>query len=232
MRIKQVIFGVIFGGLVGAGAAFAMDIEVGRATISLNSDKWMPVKESDQSGNFTGRENGSFAIQEKSWILKDDANKVKAIMKIRSTPGGAGVNLRFTAGCKAAENANVYVKDATGGSLSDIDCLRAFYVGNATEFINRAFKDEFTHIQTNKLTNPKAGVFMSNVVTMSSGTFLSVALLTDSDLAGLQVANAEVVPANIKPEVIAWANEMAKASRSSVRSFSGKMNMPAFEFKQ
>jgi hypothetical protein len=57
-------------------------------------------------------------------------------------------------------------------------------------------------------------------------------MLADSDMTGLPVADAEVVPQNIKPEVIAWANEMAKASRGSVRSFSGKMVMPAIEFKQ
>jgi Tfp pilus tip-associated adhesin PilY1 len=232
MRIKQIISGVILGGLASWGTTFAMDIEVGRATISLNSDKWVPVIESNQSGNYSGRESGSFDIKEKSWILQDESNKVKAVLKIRSTPGGAGVALRFTAGCKTAENANVYVKDATGGSLSAIDCLRAFYVVNAPEFVSRAFKDEFAHIQTKKLTNPKAGIFISNVVTMSSGTFLSIVMLVDNDMTGLPIADAEVVPPMIKPEVIAWANEMAKASRSSVRSFSGKMVMPAIEFKQ
>jgi hypothetical protein len=232
MRIKQSIFGLVFGGLMSCGAVFAMDIEVGRATISLNSDKWTPVNETNQSGNYSGRESGSFDIKEKSWILQDEAKKVKAVLKIRSTPSGAGVPLSFNGGCKAAENANVYVKDATGGSLRAIDCLRAFYVGNAPEFVNRAFKDEFAHIQTNKLTNPKAGIFMSNMVTMSTGTFLSIVMLVDSDLTGLPVVEAEVVPPTIKPEVIAWANEMAKASRGSVRSFSGKMVMPAIEFKQ
>jgi hypothetical protein len=232
MRIKQVISGIIFGGLMSSGAVFAMDIEVGRATISLNSDKWTSVNEANQSGSYSGRESGSFDIKEKSWVLQDESKKVKAILKIRSTPGGAGVPLSFNGGCKAAENANVYVKDATGGNLRAIDCLRAFYVGNAAEFVNRAFKDEFAYIQTNKLTNPKAGIFMSNMVTMSSGTFLSIVMLADSDMTGLPVADAEVVPQNIKPEVIAWANEMAKASRGSVRSFSGKMVMPAIEFKQ
>jgi hypothetical protein len=232
MRIKQVIFGVFLGGLMSCGGVFAMEIEVGRATISLNSDKWTAVNETNQSGNYSGRETGSFDIKEKSWILQDETKKVKAVLKIRSTPGGASVPLSFTGGCKAAENANVYVKDATGGSLRAIDCLRAFYVGNATEFVNRAFKEESAHIQTNKLTNPKAGIFMSNMVTMSSGTFLSIVMLVDSDLVGLPVAEAEVVPPTIKPEVIAWANEMAKASRGSVRSFSGKMVMPVIEFKQ
>jgi hypothetical protein len=232
MRIKQVIWGFVLGGLMGCGAVFAMDIEVGRATISLNSDKWTPINEANQSGSYSGRESGSFDIKEKSWILQDESKKVKAVLKIRSTPGGAGVPLSFNGGCKAAENANVYVKDATGGSLRAIDCLRAFYVGNATEFVNRAFKDESAHIQTNKLTNPKAGIFMSNMVTMSSGTFLSIVMFVDSDMAGLPVTDAEVVPPTIKPEVIAWANEMAKASRNSVRSFNGKMVMPAIEFKQ
>jgi hypothetical protein len=232
MRIKKIICGFIVASLAISGAVFAMDIEVGRATISLNSDKWVPVKETDQSAGYSGREVGSFAVKEKSWILQDESNKVKAIIKIRSTAGGAGVPLSFNGGCKAAENANVYVKDATGGSTRAIDCLRAFYVGNATEFATRAFKEESAHIQTSKLINPKAGIYMSNMVTMSSGTFLSINMLVDSDLTGLSVADAEVVPSSIKPEVIAWANEMAKASRSSVRSFSGKMVMPPIEFKQ
>jgi hypothetical protein len=232
MRIRQVMLGLVLSGFANCGAVFAMDVEVGRATVSLNSDKWLVVNEADQSGSFTGRENGSFSIKEKSWILQDDAKKVKAVLKIRSTPGGAGVNLSFNGGCKAAENQNVYVKDATGGSVRAIDCLRAFYVGNASEFITRAFKDESAHIQTNTLTNPKTGIFISNTVTMSSGTFMSIVIFVDSDMTGLPVTETEIVPPSIKPEVIAWANEMAKASRSSVRSFSGKMVMPAIEFKQ
>jgi hypothetical protein len=233
MRLKNIRSVFAYGLVVMSTATHALEADVGRATVTLFGENWQSVADEKQEGNVTGAEARSFDIKQKTWVLTDGSKKVKAILRIRGTTSGAGGNnsVVFQNGCKKIDNPDVYTNDYTGGSLSQLDCLRIYHIPQSSGLLNQVFKVEQAYAVSKGLNLPVRGTFLSNAVSMSTGTFLDVSLFADQDWTGIPATSNEGIPATIKPEVVAWATAMAKAARGSVRSFSGKMAMPAFEFK-
>jgi hypothetical protein len=239
MRFKKIKNGVLFGLLVICGASFGMEISVGRATISLNGDKWQLAGEENKSSTFTGgREGGgSQGATQKTYFLADEAGKLKAVLKIDATNSGTTSPMRFTGGCEAAKSAtpnrNAVVIDATGGSVSAMDCLRIYNVLTPMPFLAAVLKSDWETIKVKNLQLPKKMVFVSQFVTTSNGTYLGANLFADDTWVGAPSNSTEAnTTTAIPPEALAWGKLLAQASRDSVRSFSGKMQMPDIEFKQ
>jgi hypothetical protein len=233
MRLKILKSVFVFGLIALSTAVQSLEADVGRATVTLLGDNWQSVADEKQEGTVTGGEVRSFDIKQKTWVLTDGSKKVKAILRIRSTTGGAGGNnsVVFQSGCKKIDNPDVYTNDYTGGSLRQLDCLKIYHIPQSGGVLNQVFKVEQAYAVKNGLSLPARGTYLSNAVSMATGTFLDVSLFADQDWMGLSANSTDGIPSSIKPEVVAWAAEMAKAARGSVRSFSGKMALPAFEFK-
>jgi hypothetical protein len=233
MHLKKIRSIFVYGLMLLSTGSQALEVDVGRATITLAGENWQSVVDEKVEGNVIGAEARTFDIKQKTWFLTDGSKKVKAILRVRGTSSGAGGNnsVVFQDGCKKNDNPNVYTNDHTGGSLSQLDCLRIYHIPQSSGLLNQVFKVEQGYAANKGFNLPARGTFLSNTVSMSTGTFLDVALFADQDWAGIPATNTEGIPATIKPEVVAWAAEMAKAARGSVRSFSGKMAMPAIEFK-
>ena len=239
MRLNKIKSGLLFGLLVICGTTFGMEISVGRATIALNGDKWQLAGEENKTSNFTGgREGGgSQGVTQKTYFLADETGRLKAVLKIDATNSGTSSPMRFTGGCEAAKSAtanrNMLVIDATSGSLSAIDCLRIYNVLTPMPFLAAVLKSDWEAISKKNLQLPKKMVFVSQFVTTSNGTYLGASLFADDSWVGAPSNAIEANPATaISPEALAWGKLLAQASRDSVRSFSGKMQMPDIEFKQ
>jgi hypothetical protein len=235
MHIKQIKRVVILGLMFAFSFAYALEADVGRATIILQGDNWQEIANDKQEGNVSGGNgSGILEIKQKTWLLTDGSKNVKAILLVRGTSGGyaSEYGVSFRAGCKKNDSPYAYTKDDTGGSSTQLDCLRAFHIPQSAGLINQMYKVEQEFAKNKGLNLPKKGTFVNNMVSMSSGTFLFVSIFADEDWSGVPSAAIDGIPATIKSEVVAWANEMSKAARSSVRSFSGKMVMPPIEFKQ
>ena len=233
MHLKKLRSIFVYGLIAFSAAVHALEVDVGRATISLNGENWQVVVDEKQEGTVTGGEARNFDIKQKTWFLTDGSKKVKAILRIRGTASGINSNygVSFSGGCKKIEDLNVYTKDNTGGSLSQVDCLRIFQINQSAGLLNQVYKAEQAYAKDKGMSLPSRGSFVTNTVTMSSGTFLDISIFAGEDWSGTSSTAIEGIPATIKPEVAAWADEMAKAARGSVRSFSGKMVMPPLEFK-
>jgi hypothetical protein len=233
MRLNQIRNSIFCGLIAVSCASQALEVDVGRATISLNGENWQAVADEKQEGTVNGGDVRNFDIKQKTWFLTDGSKKVKAILRIRGTASGISSNygVSFGGGCKKIEDPNVYTKDNTGGSLKQMDCLRIYHFNQSAGLLNQVYKVEQAYAKDKGMSLPNKGSFVTNMVTMSSGTFLDISIFAGEDWSGPSGSAIEGIPAAIKPEVAAWADEMAKAARGSVRSFSGKMVMPPLEFK-
>jgi hypothetical protein len=233
MQLKQIRDGIFCGFLAICGISHALEAEVGRATVILSGEHWLAVVDEKQVGTVTGGEVPNFDIKQKTWVLTDGAQKIKAILRVRGIASGITSNygISFGSGCKKNEHPFVYTKDFTNGSLSQVDCLRIYHIPNSTDLLNDIHKTEQTFAKNKGLLVPTKGTFINHFVSMSTGTFLDVSVFADENWSGVSSAAIDGIPLSIKPEIVAWANEMTKAARGSVRSFSGKMVFPPIEFK-
>jgi hypothetical protein len=234
MDFKKIRPGILCGLLAICGVASAMESDVGRATVFLTGNNWLIASDEKLAGTLNGGETPNFEIKQKTWFLTDGAQKIKAILRVRGIGSGITSNygISFGSGCKKNDHPSVYTKDFTNGSLRQLDCLNIYNISNSNDLLNQVYKVEQGSAKDKSMQIPTKGTFLTYVVSMSSGTFLDIAVFADEDWIGSQGEAVDGIPAVIKPEIVAWANEMAKASRSSVRSFSGKMIMPSIEFKQ
>jgi hypothetical protein len=213
-------------------SAYALEEDVGRAKLILNGDNWIAVSETKQEGAVS--DGTGYGIVQKSWILTNSANKILALVRVRGTAGGITHerSINFTAGCPKSTSQQVYVNDSTGGSTTRVDCLRVFPNVASASLFSQNFKNEKEFADSKSFGIAGNGTFMTNFVSMSSGTWLAVSAYFGPEWKGIPAEAVSDLPAAIKPEFATWAVEMAKASRESVRSFSGKIAMPAIEFNK
>ena len=218
--------------LLFAGLSWGLDVQVGRAKIVLDSDKWQVLAQSNKPATYGGEASGSHGATQKTLVLSDETGKLLAMLKIDSTDAGAGVRMHFTGGCKKFNDSNAYAFDATRGSFTEMDCLRLLNVVYPKTFLERNFKTDLTAIQEKKLQLPQKASFIGQMVGIGSGTYLYIGILLDEKWVGAQVGQiADGLPPTIKPEAAAWGQLLAKSVRDSVRSMSGDTPIPTIAFK-
>ncbi len=218
--------------LLFAGLSWGLDVQVGRAKLALNSDKWQVLSQSNKPAAYGGEVSGTYGAAQKTLVLSDETGKLLAMLKIESTDAGAGVRMNFTGGCKKFKDPNAYAYDATRGSFTEMDCLRLLNVAYPKVFLERNFKADLTVIQEKKLQLPQKASYVVQMVGIGSGTYLYIGILLDETWVGAETGQiADGLPSTIKPEAAAWGQLLAKSVRDSVHSMSGDTPMPTITFK-
>ena len=219
--------------VVTAGMAMfsmASEFKIGRATLVLPDGNWVVLSENDASNSYGGDASGNIPAQAKWLALVDNNNQILALLGVRAAGSAvAGVKMSWNDRCKAQQN-QTYHYDATRGSLQDLDCLRSWESGNFEAWLKRFAPKNLEAVNEKGYKLPTTPVQFRHDIGTDNGTFINSTLFLASNFQGLPTGGPLQTNTTGREELARWLEAYAVAARSSARSFSGNLVVPAINF--
>lgn len=228
--------------LLGLGLAAAAlvaqagpTVEVARVKLVLAEPGWKSTAvdlgniKLDSSRSSTGQGMfGSLEGHARVLTLRGADEKPVAAMLVYATYGAAR-NLRLEGSCPASERA--YVRDFTGGRRESPECVQLYGVFDGSHLVKESQTRLAAAWSQNPFEVPDKALLLVGNFANSTGAIIYVEALISPALQGLAGRKPEAaVPAGLPEEIAAWADAFGDAARKALRSFSGELAMPVFEF--
>lgn len=201
-------------------------VEVPPAVLMLQEDGWVERDASASAMQVNDGTAGEIGRKAKVVYLPAAAGDVAAVMRVRASAGRGSVYVHSD--CTPEEDA--YVNDQTGGRKHSPECVRVYGPVSSRAVLAKYMADAREVLEREHLSIGSGTWLVSIWFANDNGSTLDIDLLVDSELPlfGLATGKPEAkAPANIPPQIAAWADALGRSARSSIRSFSGELTVPA-----
>ena len=210
--------------------SLAAEYKIGRTTVVLTEGNWVVISENDAGTNYTGDVSGTIPAQNKWLALVDGSSQVLALAGLRASGGAiGGAKMTWGDRCKPQQN-QTYHYDATRGSLDALDCERSWESVNMEAWLKRVTPKSMEIINQKGYKLPAKAVQFRHDIGTQNGTFINSTIFLTTNFEGLPSGEKPLGAASGREELAHWLDAYAAAARSSTRSFSGNLVMPAINF--
>ena len=214
--------------LLAAPVQAADIVKVGRASISLPAGAWITLARGETTAaviNDDRKLNAEMAAM----ALSHDG-RLKAVVIVMSTPGGAGRKVDWQSSCEPS-GPGVWSASPGGRNPDDRECASASAVFDSRHELDQRLPLA-TAMQRMNLDLPESLVMVGAFIGTRMGAVLSVDVFAADDFAGLPVTDEPAaLPAAVDRQHAAFALALALRVRACAYSWSGAMALPPVNFR-
>jgi hypothetical protein len=228
--MKTRLFSVCVGAalaMVAASASAGKDIETGRITVKFQEANWKGSAEMPYRLELRSAQ-GTFGGKAKVLSLAGPDGTPQAVMYLGATYGKTNV---YSGRGQCRELPDVYVHDLNDSKLENYRCAYAggpYKTDSLLEGLLPYLKDAQGTVE---VAAPDASYFVLIRVTARGGFVIQIEALMAPGFVGLTGAKPKAeVPAELPPEVAAWADRLAENAIKALTSFSGNLDVPPVVF--
>ena len=210
----------------GVSLLYAQRHDVGRASVMLNGPGWEPIQTQDKGVAYSGEISGTIPSESKLFVNKSVDGQVLAIIHVRVSKGGIGQGY-FTYSPTCSDKDASFAEGNKGPQAPYAQCLLVYPQYTTVSLLAQLDASERKLIEPYSPVTPKAMRSVFAIYRNQNGSFAQVHVFMAPQFVGVTATEVnEAVDA-----YSLWGKALMQEVRSSVNSFSGKLNVPSMAFK-
>ncbi len=217
--------------LFGVLTAQAAEFSVGRVDVVFAEEGWREMPLPDQSSAYGGDKDGELSVQAKLFVRVGDAEAgvVQVLVSANSQGmgGGPAGHMIYTAHCASDEDN--YREGNEGLRASFAQCLTVTPLYEGSGLFKELAPQLLQGLSADALNQlpPVYTVWSRHAI--STGSFVDVRVFTTAPLRVGAAPAVDGLPKFVPPAHVAWGRQLKDAVKSSVHSFSGRLEMPPIQ---